>query len=268
MNNQFATQFLREEVQSTVKEDGGSTVGGGVTGGPTAATFTADAGEQVAGAKGAFKEKYQEDARRLAGNPAKTNKQGTKNLTAYMNFGFTKAPNAEEAGKHIKGVEVEELWEYEEGEPVEEILTRQDYDKLQKLITTLANKAAANPRDEKINRIYRDVLNSFLKAGMDTHPVSYDDVSKPAKELELNENYSRFKNQTKTRPKTEQFHQAIREVRKKIHEIQRVFEYVSRLKEELNEGEEGLKYKRHTEAAIVKIKEAVSQLNREIKKFK
>lgn len=87
-----------------------SAVGGGVTGGPAAATFTAGTGEQMATTKAFKKKKYQEDAPRLAGSPAKTNKQGTKNLTAYKNFGFTKAPTAQEAGKHIKGVEVKDLW--------------------------------------------------------------------------------------------------------------------------------------------------------------
>jgi hypothetical protein len=54
-----------------------------------------------------------EDAPRLAGSPAKTNKQGSKNLSAYSSVGFTKAPSAMEAGKHIKGVEVEDLWDEE-----------------------------------------------------------------------------------------------------------------------------------------------------------
>ena len=52
-----------------------------------------------------------EDAPRLAGSPAKTTKQGAKNLSAYSSVGFTKAPNAEEAGKKIKGVQVKSLWE-------------------------------------------------------------------------------------------------------------------------------------------------------------
>lgn len=100
-----------EIVQGTVPGiDEMSTVGGGVTGGPTAATAFPGAGEQVAGAKKAFK-KVKEDAPRLAGDPSKTNKQGSKNLKAYSSVGFTKAPSAEEAGKHIKGVDVEELWE-------------------------------------------------------------------------------------------------------------------------------------------------------------
>lgn len=88
-----------------------STVGGGSTAG---ATFTPGTGEQVATTKGFGKKKYQEDAPRLAGSPAKTNKQGTKNLTAYKNFGFTKAPNAQEAGEHIKGVDVKSLWNEED----------------------------------------------------------------------------------------------------------------------------------------------------------
>lgn len=85
---------------------------------------------------------------------------------------------------------------------------------------------------------------------------------------QLNENYSKFKTETKTRGKSDQFHQAIREVRKKVQEINRLFEYVSRLKGELSEGEGGLKYKMHTEKALQKIKEMVLELNQNIKKFK
>jgi hypothetical protein len=84
----------------------------------------------------------------------------------------------------------------------------------------------------------------------------------------LQENYSRFKNETKTRGKADQFHQAIREVKRKVQDINKVFEYVNRLKNELNEGEHGLKYKRHTEAAIMKIKEMIGELNKNIRKFK
>lgn len=150
MNNQFATQFLLSEidaydslrsmlaqlgaeedsikvlvkavemgalkpseaveiVKKALNIDETSAVGGGVTGGPGAATFSPGAGEQYAGKK-AFK-KVDEDAPRLAGSPAKTNKKGAKNLSAYKNVGFTQAPSAQEAGKHIKGVEVKELWE-------------------------------------------------------------------------------------------------------------------------------------------------------------
>lgn len=53
---------------------------------------------------------FYEDAPRLAGNPSKTTKQGAKNLSAYSSVGFTKAPDAEEAAKQMKGIDVDMLW--------------------------------------------------------------------------------------------------------------------------------------------------------------
>lgn len=92
---------------------GGSTTGGGVTDGaswdPQGPTGS---GEQYAA--GTKKKKYQEDAPRLAGDPSKTNKQGSKNLNAYKSVGFTKAPSAQEAGKKLKSIDVKDLWEDEE----------------------------------------------------------------------------------------------------------------------------------------------------------
>ena len=52
-----------------------------------------------------------EDAPRLAGSPAKTNKKGAKNLSAYSSVGFTKAPSATEAGKKLKSIDVKDLWD-------------------------------------------------------------------------------------------------------------------------------------------------------------
>ncbi len=56
-----------------------------------------------------------EDAPRLAGDPSKTNKQGSKNLNAYKSVGFTKAPSAQEAGKKLKSIDIKDLWEDGEG---------------------------------------------------------------------------------------------------------------------------------------------------------
>ena len=56
------------------------------------------------------KSEVSEDAPRLAGSPAKTNKQGAKNLNAYSSVGFTKAPSATEAGKKMKSIDVKDLW--------------------------------------------------------------------------------------------------------------------------------------------------------------
>lgn len=83
----------------------------------------------------------------------------------------------------------------------------------------------------------------------------------------INENYNRFRNSTKTRPKQDQFHQAVKEVKKKIAEANKLMEYVDRLKNELNEGGDSLKYKKHTTNALSQIKESVVNLYKKVKSF-
>jgi predicted amidophosphoribosyltransferase len=86
------------------------------------------------------------------------------------------------------------------------------------------------------------------------------------KEELLNEvTYHKFKNEVKFRTKSEILHKAIREVKRKLSEIDRIVEYTSRMKQELSEGEEGLKYWKKTESNIATISEMVNQLNNKIK---
>jgi hypothetical protein len=86
------------------------------------------------------------------------------------------------------------------------------------------------------------------------------------KEELLNEvTYHKFKNEVKFRTKNEQLHKAIREVKRKLSEIDRIVEYTSRMKQELSEGEEGLRYWKKTESNIATISEMVNALNNKIK---
>ena len=308
MNNQFATQFLREEldefdslrdmlsqlgaskdsvellvnavakghiepskaveiVKSTVMNEdgaaaaapaGGSTTGGGVTNG---ATFTPGSGEQYAA--GTRKKKYQEgafeddeiaiydgedgltkiykreggtyygvnnefdfyakdkaellhklktwgyklltgtldeDAPRLAGSPAKTNKQGAKNLNAYSSVGFTKAPSATEAGKHMKSIDVVDLW--------------------------------------------------------DEDPL-YESRA-----------YSKFKKETAVRSKPDQMHEAAKIIQNKLHEIEKLLEFTSQMKNELSEGEQTLEYKHNTKKVFERIHKKVVEVYTKVKGLK
>jgi uncharacterized UPF0160 family protein len=82
----------------------------------------------------------------------------------------------------------------------------------------------------------------------------------------LNEvTYSKFKKDVKFRTKNEQLHKAIREVKRKLMEIDRIVEYTSRMKQELSEGEEGVKYWKATQKNVATISEMVNQLNNKIK---
>ena len=203
-----AIKIVKAAVKKTTGVEEMSTTGGGVTGGPTAAAWDPQGptgtGEQMA-AKKAFgkrvkKRKYQEDAPRLAGDPAKTNNQGTKNLTTYKNFGFTKAPNAEEAGKHIKGVEVEELWE----------------------------------EDPNLNE---------------------------------SRAYSRFKREAATRSKSEQMHEAVKTIHKKLEEVSKLLEFTQQMKGELSEEGQVLEYRHNTMRIFEKINSKVVEIYSKSKKL-
>jgi hypothetical protein len=82
----------------------------------------------------------------------------------------------------------------------------------------------------------------------------------------LNEvTYSKFKKDVKHRTKSEQLHKAIREVKRKLMEIDRIVEYTSRMKQELSEDEGGISYWKATQNNIGKISEMVNHLNNKIK---
>lgn len=241
MNNQFATQYLREEVdpnwlenymkklgadesliqytlvlieKGLIKPDraleimkqtlglqedggaamgGGSTTGGGVTNG---ATFTPGNGEQYAAGT---KKKYQEDAPRLAGEPSKTNSQGSKNLDAYSSVGFTKAPNAEEAGKQMKGIDVDMLWK---------------------------------------------------------------------EALEESRAYNQFKKEAAMRSKPDQLHQAAKMIQHKLDEVTKLLEFTSQMRNDLSEGEANVEYKHNTKKVFERIHSKVVEVYTKVKGLK
>ena len=81
----------------------------------------------------------------------------------------------------------------------------------------------------------------------------------------LNEvTYNKFKTEVKFRTKSEQLHKAIREVKKKLAEIDRIVEYTSRMKQELSE-DGGINYWKATQKNVATISEMVNQLNNKIK---
>jgi hypothetical protein len=106
-----------------------------------------------------------------------------------------------------------------------------------------------------------DAQEVFLQ-WMNTPGASREEIIKVLRKLTgmyLKEGYAQFRNATKQRSKPDQFHQAVKQVKQKMNEINRIFEYVDRLKSELSEGED-LKYKKYTENAFTQIKESAKQL--------
>jgi hypothetical protein len=116
------------------------------------------------------------------------------------------------------------------------------------------------------NQSPSDRPSLYLKKSEYTSENMNESLINIIKEELLNEvTYHKFKNEVKFRTKNEQLHKAIREVKRKLQEIDRIVEYTSRMKQELSEGEEGLRYWKKTESNIATISEMVNHLNNKIK---
>jgi len=120
------------------------------------------------------------------------------------------------------------------------------------------------PSDSKI-KDYKAIWKSAEKPSYKMYKESLEDI---IKEELLNEGtYKQFKKEVKFRTKAEQLHKAMREVKRKINEIDRIVDYTQRMKQELSEGD-GVQYWGRTEKAVAQISEMVNHLNTKINNLK
>lgn len=246
-----------EIVKSTtgLSEDGvgvGSTTGGGVTNG---ASFTPGAGEQITGRKRAFKE----DAPMLA--------HGKADISTYTNDDFTKVPKGH---ADLKSIEPKNIWKTNPTAMSEMSLKNPG---MAEFIGYIEN----NPDTiQKLGfRKLQDVIDYLESAGLEdwdelrrelTQIVGGKDIGIYEQDG-INENYHRFKRETRERPKQDQYHQAIKEVNKKLDEVNRILEFTARMKEELSEGEEMLEVKARTAKTMDKLKTKIAEAYQKLKKL-
>ena len=115
-----------------------------------------------------------------------------------------------------------------------------------------------------------NLIRRFRDAGWDAKPNNAGGITAVKRiEESINENYSHFRSETSKKTGPEQLHTAIKEIKKKILEINRLLEYTTRLREELTEGNGGeFKYKMHTERALEQITEMIKHTYIKTKKLK
>ena len=249
-----------EIVKSTagLREDGvggGSTTGGGVTNG---ASFTAGAGEQYAGKK-AFK-KVEEDAPMLA--------HGKADISTYTQDGFTKAEG------HPKGltmVQPKDLWG---------TLPTAMSERLKEM--SLQNPGMSefigyvHDHPEVVSKLGFRKLENVIDYLEDASVEDWQEIRKELSDLvggedigiyetPIQENYHRFKRETRERPKQDQYHEAIKEVNKKLEEVNRILEFTTRLKEELSEGDQMLEVKTRTAKTMDKLKTKIAEAYKKLK---
>jgi hypothetical protein len=94
-----------------------------------------------------------------------------------------------------------------------------------------------------------------------------DPTKSPKKKEEpLNEvRYSQFKNETKNRKPQEQLHMGVKEIQRKLDEINKLVEFTSRMKTELKGDADQMNYLKRTHNALFKINEKIQEINNKIK---
>lgn len=201
-----------------------------------------------------------EDAPRLAGDPSKTNKQGTKNLTTYKNFGFTKAPSAEEAGKYIKGVDVKMLWKEGE-EPV--------WQQVEPLAKALADRNI--PRDlhgEFFDYLKEKLRKKELKNPQDVFDLAFNFLEMLKEGLNESRAYHKFKKEAATRSRDQQMHEAVKMIHKRLEEVTKLLEYAQQMRAELSEGEQTLEYNHNTKKVFERINSKVVEIYSKTRQLK
>ncbi len=207
-----------------------SGTGGGV-GGVGGGSFTSGTGMGVA-TKPAFKKK-----KRKKRNPYK--------LTNMMNEIYISPPFKPEIGQKYKFLY--------RGEWIDNPYTFIGKDKYGNYVF----KCRKHP--ELGTLIFNDKILSSLKLKYNVQKVE-----------EINESltYSKFRNEVKTRTKQQQLHRSVKEVQKRLNEINKVLEYTNRMRNEITENGSNVKYSRFTEQALKQIKEMAINLYKNIKELK
>jgi hypothetical protein len=83
----------------------------------------------------------------------------------------------------------------------------------------------------------------------------------------ITENYARFKRNSTNRPAAGQLHEAIKAIKKKLQEVNRLVEYTQKLREEVA-GIEEVKYNTHTVRALEQIQQMIKETYIKAKKLK
>lgn len=90
----------------------------------------------------------------------------------------------------------------------------------------------------------------------------------PAEEGKLNEaRYTEFKKMTQVRTPGEQLHRAIREIRRKIDEINKLVSYTEKMKTEMKSDVSEVNYLKRTKEALAKISARIQETNNKIKRL-
>jgi len=213
-----------------------------------------------------------EDAPILAGGKIKDN-------YAVSHFGYKKVPKGH---AELKGIIVKDLWEtLKEGSGPFYVV----YNKGRGQGKGVSNEYQPFTTEEEA-QAYADKQNSWevgMPGGGKYYYVvgpDHDDFKRvlqaaPNKrqldsemEESINENYHRFKKETVTRTKAQQMHEAAKAIERKLHEVNKILEYTSKLKSELFEENGDSEVSHHTKKVMERVTRSIAEAYSKLKNIK
>lgn len=139
--------------------------------------------------------------------------------------------------------------------------------------TTVKEKKNTDPKDVepklvlgKAKNYAKDKMGWTAAPSIKNRPSKGGFIYKDLWENNLNEafTYNKFRKETKTRDENQQYHEAVKLLRKKLAEVNKILEYSKRLKEEFPNGPY-YEAKSHTKKSIEKLKSQVVEAYKKIK---
>lgn len=152
-----------------------------------------------------------------------------------------------------------------------EIHVPTDPEEFKKIILDLANQ---NINEETIRDAWSWMIKLLMNGG-DDYGADWDAFDWTAnyvmtgdeKSLYESISYNQFKSQSKTKNNSAAFHSAVKEIKRRLSEVNRILEYTNKMRGELSE-DKALKYTKYTEAALSQLSTMVAEVYGKLKNLK
>ena len=148
-------------------------------------------------------------------------------------------------------------------------------DELRRLVRW-SNQYGSKGADAQIDQLRKRI--EYLKSQITNEETSddadFDSATTGAQGLQTTNplpikegRYSEFKRTTQVRTPSEQMHRAVREIRRKIDEINKLVDYTEKMKSEMKSDVNEVRYLNRTKEALSKISAKVQETNNKIKRL-
>jgi len=228
---------IRKFIQKRLKEDAGFAVGNGF---------------QHNGSKKQVKETknqptYQGKTKQSSAPSVFT--PGAKDITAYTGIGYTKvSPDVR--------IDAKDLWE-----------AINKPDKITTDVPLFIRLLEYAREDAKTDMDLHNVTENIIRLSESGRLLTMQDYNKIVSKSLNESRYSQFKKQTEVVKPSTQMHIAMKEIKKKLQEVNKIASYTKQLKTELSETSQ-VEYSRRTETVVNQLMKEIASLYKNLKEIK